>query len=79
MAIRNFAVEPVLFRKEVVGYSIVGLYRDCSDSFWEPITHNAIFRTKERAEKFFQMFDAANINMQHWNVGYSWDNVYTVI
>lgn len=82
MAIRDLKVEPVIFRKEVVGYSIAGIYRDCTDSFWEPITHNAIFRTKERAEKFFAKFVAANsrVSMKHWNVGHNnWDQCYTVL
>lgn len=33
-------------------WQVQALYRDCPDSFWEVIGHNALFRSRERAENF---------------------------
>lgn len=82
MTIRNLEVSPVTFNKEIVGYSVSGVYRQCSDSFWEPITHNAIFRTKERAVRLLQVIkktNSWNLKMANWNVGHSWDGTYSVL
>ena len=40
--------------KGQIGFQICALYRDCSDSFYEPIVHAAIFPNRERAEKFLK-------------------------
>ena len=77
--IRNLQVEPVHFRNEVVGYSVGGIYRDCPDSLWDPISHDAIFRTQERAERFLARIRAGRINWAHWRVGASWDGAYSVL
>ncbi len=81
MAIRNIEVAPVKFRNKVVGYSVSGIYRDCTDSLWETFTHHAIFRTEERAQAFLERIlnSSTRYNMKHWNVGYSWDGVYSVL
>jgi hypothetical protein len=80
--ITHISVKPVMFRREVVGYSVCGLVRQCSDSLWDPITHRAVFRTKERAERFLAKVSKANkweLKMAHWNVGYDWDGFYSVL
>jgi len=77
--IRNLKVEPVYFRREIVGYSVGGIIRDCPDSLWDPIIHNAIFRTQERAERFLAKIRAGRINWAHWRVGPSWDGAYSVL
>jgi hypothetical protein len=82
MMITHFAVREVLFRREVIGYSVCGLVRDCPDSLWEPLTHQAVFRTKERAERFLSKVRKINhweLKMAHWNVGYNWSGCYSVL
>ena len=82
MSVRNLEVSPVKFRNQVVGYSVSGIYRDCSDSLWDTFTHHAVFRTKERAEAFLvriRKSPGTQFNMKHWNVGYNWDGVYSVL
>lgn len=76
--IRNLQVEPVYFRREIVGYSVGGIIRDCPDSLWDPIIHNAIFRTQERAERFLAKI-RGNLNLTNWRVGASWDGAYSVL
>jgi len=80
--IRSLEVSPVILRNQVIGYSVSGIYRDCSDSLWDPITHNAIFRTKERAERFLAKVAKTSpwdLKLVNWNVGHSWDGCYSVL
>lgn len=82
MSIRDLKVEPVVFRREVVGYRIGGATRMCSDSFWEPICHRAIFRTEERAARFLERVKAVpswNFTGSEWIVGSSWSGAYSVL
>ncbi len=37
-----------------VGFQIQALYRDCSDSFWEPVAHAAVFSERARAERLLE-------------------------
>lgn len=78
--IRNLKVEPVYFRREIVGYSVGGIVRDCPDSLWDPISHNAIFRTKERAERFLAKIRGVNgLKLDNWYLGDSWNGAYSVL
>lgn len=82
MSIRNLAVQPVYFRRELVGYSVGALIRDCADSLWEPITHNAIFATQARAERFLAKISKVepwNLKLANWHLGHSWDGAYSVL
>lgn len=82
MTIRNLQVSPVYFRREIVGYSVEGIIRDCPDSLWDPITHNAIFRTEERAKRFLAKVSKVstwNLKLANWRVGASWDGAYSVL
>lgn len=82
MSIRNLQVEEVTIKGAVVGYRVGGISRDCSDSLWDPIAHRAIFRSRERAERFLaRVRNTASWNwkMAEWRVGYTWDGVYSVI
>lgn len=63
MSVRNLEVTPVYYRKELIGYQLQGIHRACSDSLWEPLAHNAIFRTRERAERFLAKVKATS----SWN------------
>lgn len=67
MSVRNLEVATVRVAG-VVGYQIHGLYRDCSDSFWEVIAHAAIFRDKARAERFLKKVQRklSQFNWQYW-------------
>lgn len=82
MSIRNLEVSPVHFGRDVVGYSISGIIRDCPDSLWDPIWHNAIFRTRERAERFLARVLATNtwdLKLTNWRVGATWDGKYSAL
>ena len=80
--IRNLSVQPVYLRRDLVGYSVGAIIRDCADSLWEPITHNAIFATQARAERFLAKVSKVepwNFKLANWRLGYSWDGVYSVL
>jgi hypothetical protein len=80
--IKNIQVSEVRFRNEVVGFSVSAIVRDCSDSLWDPITHQAIFRTRERAERFLAKVcktHSWDFKMANWNVGHSFNGCYSVI
>lgn len=50
------------------GYQIQGLYRDCSDSFWETVAHAAVFRDRSQAERFL-----AKCNSRpSWKYNWAW-------
>jgi hypothetical protein len=53
MSIRDLCVAEVKIHG-VTGYQVQGLYRPCSDSFWEPVAHAAVFKDRPRAEKFLE-------------------------
>jgi hypothetical protein len=53
MSVTKFQVVEAKVRGQV-GYQIHALYRDCSDSFWEPIAFAAIFPSRARAEAFLK-------------------------
>ncbi len=66
---RNLEVAPAIFGRETVGYQVVGLQRACSDSLWEPVAHEAVFRTRERAERFMARVCASGrIDHTRWGV-----------
>ena len=52
--------------KGMEGFQIQGLDRACSDSFWEPIAHAAIFRDEKRAELFLQKVRKSNSWSRNW-------------
>jgi hypothetical protein len=66
----NLEVKPVHFRRELIGYCVAGVHRACSDSLWEPVAHEAIFRTQARAERFLAKIKAPgrSIAWAHWGV-----------
>jgi hypothetical protein len=67
--IHSLKVEPVYFRREIVGYSVEGIHRDCSDSLWEPIAHEAIFRSQSRAECFLERVKrSSSIDRKRWGL-----------
>jgi hypothetical protein len=53
MTFRNHSVQPVTIAG-VKGFQVQCLYRDCSDSMWEPMAHAAVFQTRERAERMLK-------------------------
>jgi len=57
MTYRNLEVKPVNIAG-VPGFQIQGIWRACSDSFWETVAHAAIFPTSERAERFLKRVKA---------------------
>lgn len=60
----------------MIGYQIHGLYRDCSDSFWEVVAHAAIFRDKARAERFLKKVKSKHSWQYDWKYwGVPQDNV----
>jgi hypothetical protein len=69
----NLQVTPVHFRRELIGYAVAGFHRACSDSLWEPIAHEAIFKTQARAERFLAKIKAPgrSITWAHWGVPFS--------
>jgi|688.fasta_scaffold2422414_1 hypothetical protein len=82
MSIRNLKIEEVQFRGVVVGYRVGGIHRMCSDSLWDPIAHRAIFRSRERAERFLARVSKVmpwNLKMTEWIVGASWNGAYSVL
>lgn len=82
MSIRNLKVEEVTFRNVVVGFRVGGIARQCPDSLWDAIFHRAIFRSRERAERFLARVlktSEWNLKGSEWRVGYSWDGVYSVL
>lgn len=65
---RNLCVVEVKIHG-MIGYQIQGLYRDCSDSFWETVAHAAVFRDRARAEKFLKKCGSRpgwEYNWKHW-------------
>jgi hypothetical protein len=66
----NLQVNPVYFRRELIGYCVAGVHRACSDSLWEPIAHEAIFTTKARAERFLAKIKTPgrSITWAHWGI-----------
>ena len=67
---RNLQVVEVKI-KGMTGFQIHGIHRACSDSFWEPIAHAAIFRDEKRAERFLQKVRSVspwNRNWEYWGV-----------
>ena len=51
------------------GYQVQGLWRDCSDSFWETMAHAAVFRNRDRALRFMNRCKSKpswNYNWAHW-------------
>jgi len=66
----NLQVNPVYFGRELIGYAVAGFHRACSDSLWEPIAHEAIFRTQARAERFLARIKAPgrSIKWAHWGI-----------
>jgi len=82
MGIRNVEVTPVYFKRDLVGYSVSALIRDCADALWEPITHKAIFANRERAERFMVKVcktESWNWKLANWRLGASWDGAYSVL
>lgn len=80
--IRNLAVAPVHYRREIVGYRVEGIIRDCPDSLWETIGHIAIFRTQERAERLLAKILATqpwDLKLANWRRGCSFDASYSVL
>jgi hypothetical protein len=66
----NLQVTPVYFKRELIGYSVAGFHRACSDSLWEPIAHEAVFTTQERAARFLEKINASGSrpDWKHWGV-----------
>ena len=82
MTIRNLAVQPVVFRRQVVGYRVGGAFRMCPDSLWDPIAHRAIFRTPERAARFLARVTSVpswDLKMAEWVVGAAWEGTFSVL
>jgi hypothetical protein len=48
MSIRDLTVCEIKIHG-MKGYQVQGLYRPCSDSFWEPVAHAAVFKDRLRA------------------------------
>lgn len=48
------------------GYQIQGVWRMCSDSFWEDVAHGAVFRSRSRAEAFLRRIKASSMRDQYW-------------
>jgi hypothetical protein len=57
MTIRNLEIKQVTIAG-IAGFQIQGIYRDCSDSFWETIAHAAVFKDRRRAERFLEKVKA---------------------
>jgi hypothetical protein len=53
MSVTNLQVQEVSIAG-VVGYQVQGYQRACSDSLWERLAHNAVFRDRTRAERFLR-------------------------
>ena len=65
---RDLHVNPVTIAG-MAGFQIHGLHRACSDSFWEVAAHPAVFRTRDRAERFLAKIKAARrIDYAYWGV-----------
>lgn len=56
------------------GYQIQGIWRACSDSFWEDIAHGAVFRSRSRAEAFLKriLADRWSIHGKYWGKPYGY-------
>jgi hypothetical protein len=65
--IRNLFVAEVQIQG-MTGYQVQGMYRACSDSFWETVAHAAVFRDMARAERFLQKCGSRS----GW--GYDWNH-----
>lgn len=52
----------------MTGYQVQGLWRDCSDSLWETIAHAAVFRSRDRAERFL----AKCGSRMSWEYNWAW-------
>lgn len=65
MSITKHEVKPVTIAG-VKGYQVQALYRDCSDSFWEPIAHAAVFRTPERAQRMLERIKRTGSWQYNW-------------
>jgi len=66
--VRDLKVVEVEIRG-MAGYQVQGLYRDCSDSFWETVAHDAVFRDPVRAERFLEKCRGRpswRWDWQHW-------------
>jgi hypothetical protein len=65
----NLEVKPVHFRRELIGFCVAGVHRACSDSLWEPVSHAAIFKTQERAERLLaKVKSRSSLDWQHWGI-----------
>lgn len=68
MSVTNLQVEAVTIAG-VAGFQVQGLHRACSDSLWEPLAHEAIFRDRARAERFLAKVRSKpswEWNWAHW-------------
>ena len=68
--IRKLTVEPVTIRG-VDGFMIQGMWRACSDSFWEHISHDAFFASRKRAEAMLARMGTKpgwEYDWSHWGV-----------
>jgi hypothetical protein len=54
--------------KGQVGFQVQGLYRQCSDSYYEPVAHAAVFRDQARAENFLKRI---RFSKSPWQYDYS--------
>ena len=68
MSIRDLTVCEIKIHG-MKGYQVQGLYRPCSDSFWEPVAHAAVFKDHLRAEKFLKKCKSRpswEYDWEHW-------------
>jgi hypothetical protein len=79
MGMRNIEISQVRFGRDVVGFCVSALVRDCPDSLWESISHNAIFKTKERAERYLASQKKIKPNLKNWRLSASWDGAFSVL
>lgn len=52
----------------MIGYQVQGSWRDCSDSLWETIAHAAVFRDRDRAQRFLEKCR----NSPRWEYNWKW-------
>ena len=68
MSIRDITVCEIKIHG-MKGYQVQGLYRPCSDSFWEPVAHAAVFKDRLRAERFLKKCKSRpswEYDWEHW-------------
>lgn len=74
--IRDMKVTPVTI-EGVDGFCVTALFLESSDSMWEYITHDAVFRSEARAERFLKRIVPWKINWEHW--GARWPSITCAI